>query len=273
MASNVNDKKFEFRSDALDSYIDSGVGVIHLKDKVFEMAVDFSLETILFERLKIAAVSSEIKTLLVMSNHSILSEDKDYQFLKKVIELRDETGEGDFHGTVDPITAISRVDSTLNQYILGVLQYNKFMVTAVQGSVVGQFLGTILAGDYRIASEDTVFSFPHFKYGLPPRGVIAYLLPRFIGYAKAKQILMQGKSLNAAQAKQLDLLDIIIPVESFEKKCLKIAKEFTKLPSNVISMTKKLLFSNIKELEEYIKLESELTNIYQVNLPPKPDNK
>ena len=272
MAREADEKAFDFHSDALDSYTESGVGVIHFKDKVFEMSVDFALQSILFERIRIAAESNEIKVLLMMSGHSAVGEKKSYQFLKGVVNSRDGIEDSDFQADIDPVMALSRVDSTLNQYILTMLQYNKFVVSAVRGSVVTEFLGTILAGDYRIASEDTVFSFPHLKWGLPPRGAVGYLLPRYIGYARAKEILLQGKSIDAIRAKKLNLVDIIIPEESFERKCLEIAKEFTELPSNVISMTKKLLASNIKELEEYLKLESELTNIYQVKLPSELNN-
>ncbi len=272
MARDIKEKAFEFRSDALDSYVESGVGVIHFKDKIFDMSVDFSLQSIMFERLKIAAESNEINVLLMMSGHSAVGEEKSCQFLKRVINSLDWIEDDDFHADIDPTMALSRVDSTLNQFILGIMQYNKFVISAVRGSVVTEFLGTILAGDYRIASEDTVFSFPHLKCGLPPRGAIGYLLPRYIGYAKAKEILMRGEPLDAARAKELNLLDKIIPTTSFEEKCVELAKQFTELPSSVISMTKKLLESNIKELEEYLKLESELTNVYQLKLPPDINN-
>ena len=52
---------FESSNDFLDAYIDSGVGIIHLKNKIFEMAVDLSLRQILFERLEIANKSNDIK--------------------------------------------------------------------------------------------------------------------------------------------------------------------------------------------------------------------
>ncbi|MEE9553874.1 MAG: enoyl-CoA hydratase/isomerase family protein [candidate division Zixibacteria bacterium] len=272
MAREADEKIFDFHGDTLDSYTESGVGVIHFKDKVFEMSVDFALQSILFERIKIAAESKEIKVLLMISGHSAVGEEKNYRFLKGVVDSRDGVENSDFQADIDPVMALSRVDSTLNQFILTMLQYNKFVISAVRGSVVTEFLGTILAADYRIASEDTVFSFPHLKWGLPPRGATGYLLPRYLGFAKAKELLLRGKPVDAPTAKQINLLDIIIPAESFEERCLEIAKGFTDIPSNVISMTKKLFASNIKELEEYLRLESELTNVYQLKLPPELNN-
>lgn len=264
---------FEYRGDNLDSYIDSGVGVLNFKSRVFQLSVDFALQSILFERIRIAAESDDISVLLIISGHSALGEEKSFDFLRGVVNSRDGIEDVSLHGDIDPVTALSRIDSALNRFIMTVLQYNKFVIAAVRGSVVTEFLGTILAGDYRIASNDTVFSFPHMKWGLPPRGATGFLLPRYIGYARAKEILLQGKPLDATKAKELNLLDAIVPVDSFEEKCLEIARGFTKLPSNIISKTKKLLASNIKELEDYLKLESELTNIYQVRLPQEFDIK
>jgi hypothetical protein len=267
-----NAENFHLESDALDSYIESEVGVVHFKDKVFELSLDFRLQSILFDRIRMASESDEIKVLLMMSGASSVGEKKNYEFLRKVVNSLEGAEDNKMPPDVDPAMALSRVDSTLNQFILGMLQYNKFVVMAIRGSVVTELLGTMLAGDYRIASEDTVFSFPYFKYGLPPRGAIGYLLPKYVGLSKAKEILLRGKSIDAAEAKELNLIDAVIPSASFEKGCLEIARQFTNLPPNVISMTKKLLASDIAEIEKYLKIESELTNIYQVKLPPEPEN-
>jgi enoyl-CoA hydratase/carnithine racemase len=272
MASDLNTKNFEFKSDVLESYVDSGVGVIYFKDKVFEMSLDFALQSMLFDRLKIAAGSDEIKVLLLMSAESAVGEKKSFEFFKKLKDSLDGKEVEDFRADIDPSLALSRIDSTLNQYITAIIRYNKFIVSAVRGSVITEFLGTILAGDYRIAGENTVFSFPHFKYGLPPRGAVSFLLPKYTGLSAAKEILLQGKPIDANRARELNIVDEVIPNDSFEERCLEIAKKFTGLPSNIIAMTKELLFSNIKELEDYFKLESGLTNIYQVKLPPEPED-
>jgi len=269
MTSDTKAGTFELKNEALESYIESGVGVLYFKDKVFELSVDFALQSVLFERIKIAAESDDIKVLLMLSGQSVLGEEGSSRFLKSVVNTRDGNESSGIQADIDPSAALSRVDSTLNQFILTIMQYNKFVVSAVRGSVVSEFLGAILASDYRIVGDDTVFSFHHFKWGLPPRGATGYLLPRYIGFAAAKNILLQGKPIDAAEAKRLNLVDSVVPVDSFESRCVEIAKGFTRLPENVISKTKTLLSSNVKELQEYLKLESELTNVYQIKLPPE----
>lgn len=169
MVKESNTKAFDFQSEALDGYLDSGVGVLHFKDKVFQMSVDFSLQSMLFEKIKIASESDDIKVLLLKCAHSVLGEEKNDQYWRCIIGLCDEGESCDFFGITDPATAVARVDSTLNQIILTMLRFDKFVISALQGSVVTDFLGATLAADYRIVSDDTVFTFPHIKYGLPPR--------------------------------------------------------------------------------------------------------
>jgi len=267
MAKESNTKAFDFQSEALDGCLDSGVGVLHFKDKVFEMSVDFSLQSMLFEKIKIASESDDIKVLLMKCAHSVLGEEKNDQYWRCVVGLCDEGESCDFFGITDPATAVARVDSTLNQIILTMLRFDKFVISAVQGSVVTDFLGAILAADYRIVSDDTVFTFPHVKYGLPPRGGLAYILPMYIGLLKTKQILFKGESLKADEAHRLGLVDEVIKKEEFDDRCLEIAKRFTRIPPDILACIKKLIGFNVRELEEFFKLESSLTNVYQIHLP------
>jgi len=267
MVRDKKEKEFELHSDFLDTYIDSGVGVIHLKDKVYEMGIDFSMASVLFDKLSLAADSEEVIVVLVISNPSVLGEEKLDQFWEKILALRNGTAKGDFLGVTDPVTAISRQENSLNQFITTVLCHEKLVISAVRGSVVTTFFGAILASDYIIASEDTVFSFPHFRYEFPPRGAIAYFLPRYVGYPKAKEILMSGKPITAREAEELHLVDRVIPNTSFEEQCLEIARGFTEKPAKVMAMTKKLLASNMHELVTHLKCEAELINVYQVAKP------
>lgn len=267
MVNGSSTKKFDFRSEELDSYVESGVGVLHFKDKVFEMSVDFSLQSTLMEQIKIASESPDIKVLLMKCNHSILGEERNNQYWKCIIGLCDEGEACDFYGITDPATAVARVDSTLNQIILTMLRFDKFVISALQGSVVTDFLGAILAADYRIISDDTVFSFPHIRYGLPPRGGLGYMLPKYIGLSKAKEILFNGAPVNAAEADRLGLVDAVVKKDEFDERCLEIAKRFTGIPPDILASTKKLIEFNIKELEEFFKLESSLTNVYQIHFP------
>ncbi|MCK4607766.1 MAG: enoyl-CoA hydratase/isomerase family protein [candidate division Zixibacteria bacterium] len=256
MTSNDRSSVFESSGDYLDSYVEDGVGVIHLKDKVFEMATNLSLKAALFEKIKIAEESPVIKVLLVMSDESILGEEKYAQFWTDTVEARDGNQQ------------TSRQVNALAQYIEMMCGYGKIVVSAVRGSVVGAFLGAILSTDFRVVSENTVFSFPHMQYGMPPQGALAFLLPRYIGIAKAKSILLRAEPILASQALDLGLVDNIVSNTGFEKACLEFARELTHLAPEVVGMTKRLFECSMKELHTYFELEAKLVGLHKVKLPP-----
>jgi len=255
MDSQVSKDRFQSSGDFLDSYAKDGVGVIHLKDKVFEVATSLSLKAALFDKIKLAEEIPEVRVLLVINDESILGEEKYAQFWRDTVEAR--------NGNMQT----SRQVHALAQYIEMMCGYGKIVVSAVRGSVVGAFLGTILSTDFRVISENTVFSFPHMRYGIPPQGALAFLLPRYIGIAKAKSILLRAEPILASRALDIGLVDRVVPNTGFEKACLEFAGELTHLAPEVIGMTKRLFECSMKELSAYFELEAELVGLHKVKLP------
>ena len=255
MDSQVSIDGFRSSGDFLNSYIEDGVGVIHLKDKVFQVATDLSLKAALFEKIKLAEEIPEVRVLLVMNDESILGEDRYSQFWRNTVEASDGSQQ------------TSRQVHALAQYIEMMCGYEKIVVSAVRGSVVGAFLGAILSTDFRVVSENTVFSFPHMQYGMSPQGALAFLLPRYIGIAKAKGILLRAEPISASQALDLGLVDRVVPNADFERACLEYARELTHLAPEVVGMTKRLFKCSQKELCDYFKVEAELLCLHKVKLP------
>lgn len=261
MTSNDRSSVFESSGDFLDSYVEDGVGVIHLKDKVFQIAADLTLKGALFEKIRLAGEIPEVSVLLVMNDDSILGEERHSRFLRETVE------------SLDGNRQLSREVNALAQYIEMMCSHGKIVISAVQGSVIGAFLGAILSTDFRVVSENTVFSFPHMLYGMPPQGAIAFLLPRYIGIAKAKNILLRAEPIRASQALDLGLVDSVVPSADFERSCLEFARELTSLSTDVVGMTKHLFECSMRDLRAYFKLEAELVGLHKVKLPPDQDCK
>ena len=255
MDSQVSKDRFQSSGDFLDSYVKDGVGVIHLKDKVFEVAADLSLKGALFDKIKLAGEIPEIKVLLIMSDDSILGEEQNSQFWKDIVESQN----GDMQ--------LIREVNSLSQYIEMMCSFGKIVVSAVRGSVVGAFLGAILSTDFRVVSENTVFSFPYMQYRMPPQGALPFLLPMYIGIAKAKSILLRAEPIQALKALELGLVDSVVPSADFEQSCLEFAKNLTSLSTNVVGMTKRLFECSMKELTAYFELEAKLVGLHKVTLP------
>ena len=258
---------FEVDTDFIRTYIDNEIGIVDLKDNVFEVAVDISIKEALFRILKAANDSNRIKALLILSNDSALGEVKNYEFWKRIIELRDQRKESGSYNVGDPNTETLKRINALSQYLSLMCRSEKLVISTVRGSVVGSFLGTILASDFRIAAEHTVFSFPHIQYNIPPLGGLGYFLQKFIGSKKAREILLYGKSISAPEAKDMGLIDYICPTDNFIEECLKIAHTLTDTSVRNIRVTKNLLNYGVKDIEKYCEIESQLFNVTQIKLP------
>jgi len=192
-----------------------------------------------------------------MNDDSILGKEKYAQFWRDTVGARNGAQQ------------TSRQVNALAQYVEMMCGYGKIVISAIRDLVVGAFLGAILSTDFRVASENTVCSFPHMQYRIPPQGALDFLLPRYIGIAKAKNILLRAEPISASLALDMVLIDRIVPSADFEQSCLEFAKGLTALSTEVVGMTKRLFECSMKELCAYFELEAELAGLHKVTLPPK----
>jgi 3-hydroxyacyl-CoA dehydrogenase/enoyl-CoA hydratase/3-hydroxybutyryl-CoA epimerase len=88
-------------------------------------------------------------------------------------------------------------------------------VAAIHGACVGGGFEITLACDYRIASPDsTKIGLPETNLGILPGWGGSARLPRLIGLPKALTIILQGKTVPAAYAKKLGMIDQVAPKEN-----------------------------------------------------------
>jgi len=247
---------FESSSDVLEAYVDETVGVINLKDRVFEIATDLSLKEAFFKKIRLADLLPSIEVLLILSSKSAMGEENHAQFMKTIVES--------FNGEM----SLFREENTLSLFVQLICGFEKIVVSGVRGSVVGAFLGAILATDHRITSNRTVFSFPHIRYHMPPQGALAFFLSKHLGMAKAKQIVLRGESLTAAEARKLGLVDDVIEDDRFQERCVEIARKMTRVPVSVVGMTKRQMRCDLSTLEHYFEVETQLVTKHRIKLPP-----
>ncbi len=83
------------------------------------------------------------------------------------------------------------------------------IVMALHGTALGGGVEVALAGHYRIADKGAKLGFPEITLGVVPGAVGTQRLPRLIGAAKALGMFLDGRPVDAAQAKELGLVDEI----------------------------------------------------------------
>jgi enoyl-CoA hydratase len=108
--------------------------------------------------------------------------------------------------------------------ILGMIGRSaKVVIAAVNGYALGGGCELALFCDVRIASENARFGFPEAKLGLMPGYGGTQLLPRLIGPARAKYLMLSGEVIPAETAFQFGLVDKICPRETLVEEVGKLA--------------------------------------------------
>lgn len=90
------------------------------------------------------------------------------------------------------------------------------VVAVLEGSAAGFGLDLALACDLRIATETASLSSAFARMGLVPDGGSTYLLPRLIGMSQALSMLLGGETVDAARARAMGLVSIVVSPQGVE---------------------------------------------------------
>ena len=99
------------------------------------------------------------------------------------------------------------------------------VVGLVDGATLGGGVGLVAACDLVIATEGATFALPEVTIGLIPAIVLPVLRDR-VGLRKACGLAMSGRTLSAAEAAQVGLVDEVVPdAEALDKALRRLVKQ------------------------------------------------
>src|SRR3989440_12905723 len=90
-------------------------------------------------------------------------------------------------------------------------------IAVIDGPALGGGCELVAACDVAIASERARFGQPEIKLGLFPP-VAAVLLPQVIGDKRARELMLTGELIEAAEAARLGLISYLVPTTQLEQK-------------------------------------------------------
>ncbi len=85
------------------------------------------------------------------------------------------------------------------------------IIAAVNGIAIAGGTEFLQATDIRVAEEHATFGLAEVRWGLAPAGGSHTRLPRQIPYARAMEILLTGDPIDAEEAKQMGLVNKVVP--------------------------------------------------------------
>ena len=85
------------------------------------------------------------------------------------------------------------------------------------------------------------FVFPFFRIGLIPDAGILYHLPRRVGLAAARQILLVSQRAEADVAVRIGLADMVVDDDRVQEEALDLADKLGAHPAQAFALTKRIL--------------------------------
>ena len=94
------------------------------------------------------------------------------------------------------------------------------VVAALPGAAAGAGLSIALAADLRIAAERAIVMTAFANVGASGDFGSSWFLPRLVGEAKAKELMFTSPRLTSREAKDLGIINVVLPDEDFEAHAL-----------------------------------------------------
>jgi enoyl-CoA hydratase len=120
---------------------------------------------------------------------------------------------GSFHAALDAVAAIPRAT-----------------IAAVSGFALGGGCELALACDFRVAAENAKLGQPEMLLGIIPGGGGTQRLPRLIGSARAKDLILTGRQVGSEEAARIGLVDRVVPASEVLDAALSWAAELARGP-------------------------------------------
>jgi len=215
------------------------------------------------KRVKIANPPLNILTPETLKNlhDTITTIEEDRKTITVIIE-----GEGRaFSAGADIKTLAQAPPQEIEEYIklgqetLGKIIFGeKIYIAKVHGYALGGGLELALACDITIAEKQAKLALPEITLGIHPAWTGTQTLPKIVGWKKAIELILTGKTLSGEEAERIGLINMAVETEKLEETVVNTAKTITGNPPKTLINAKKLVReATQKRFWEGIELERE----------------
>lgn len=131
----------------------------------------------------------------------------------------------------------------------------KPVVAAVTGSAFGAGLSLALCCDQIVSDDTAKFCASFGRVGLPPDLALSWTLPRRIGEAAARRMLLSTRVVEAEEAFRLHLTDELVRPEQLLERAFELAREFAAFTQESKGHVKSLMTSAAGSLDAILERE------------------
>jgi enoyl-CoA hydratase len=160
-------------------------------------------------------------------------------------DLEDPGRVPDIDGLTLPTIAMRSME-LLEKVVLTVRGMHQPVIAAVNGPAIGGGFCLALACDIRLAASSAYFRAAGITNGLTASELgVSYLLPRAIGSARAAEIMLTGRDVDAAEAERIGLVSHHVADDELLPRSLAIAERIVGLSRPGVELTKRMLASSL----------------------------
>jgi len=137
----------------------------------------------------------------------------------------------------DPVARQTQIAEARTVF-LEVINFPKPLVSAVNGPAVGLGCSIALLSDFLVMGESSYLADPHVAVGLVAGDGGAAMLPLLIGLMKAKEYVLLGDRMTAADAEKLNLVTKVASDDAVLDEALKLGDRLAALPPQALRASK-----------------------------------
>ncbi|KPJ77120.1 MAG: hypothetical protein AMJ54_08860 [Deltaproteobacteria bacterium SG8_13] len=118
-------------------------------------------------------------------------------------------------------------------------QMEKIVIVGMHGYCLGGGLQLALAADIRVSTAGCQIGLPAIRESLIP-GLAVWRLPRYVGWGRARKLIIGGANISGEQALDIGLVDHLVPEKDFFSHLDQVAASYVKACSTGTRMSKQL---------------------------------
>jgi len=111
----------------------------------------------------------------------------------------------------------------------------KPVIASVQGHVMGGGCELVMLCDLTIAADNATFGEPEIRFSSVGPAIV---MPAIIGYKKARELLYFGDAIDAESARELGMVNRVVPLAELKEKSLAWAKRLSLISPEALYATK-----------------------------------
>jgi 2-(1,2-epoxy-1,2-dihydrophenyl)acetyl-CoA isomerase len=138
-----------------------------------------------------------------------------------------------------------RLATGAHEMILALSAAQVPVVSAVRGWAAGVGNMLALSADVTIATPSARFWVPFVTKGFTPDSGNTWLLPRLVGLARAKEMVLRGQPVDGERAAEWGLVSRCVPEHELEGAVAALADEFASSATVAVGLARQLLHQNL----------------------------